>query len=82
MLISYVLQYVCNMQFVVYAKKVRGCYIYNMYRVGRCCRQAEAKGGLAELVSATTATTRGNFGLFQTVAVVGVKITASVSDRF
>ena len=38
MLISYVLQYVCNMQFVVYAKKVRCCYIYNMYRVGRCCR--------------------------------------------
>ena len=82
MLISIALQYVCNMQFSVYAKQVRGCYIYNMYRVGRCCRQAEVKGGLAGWWSATTETTKGNFGLFQTVAVVGVKITASVSDLF
>lgn len=41
-----------------------------------------SKGRARGLVSATTATTRGNFGAFQTVSVVGVKITASVSDRF
>ena len=47
MLSIYVLQYVCNMQFAAYAKKVRGRYIYNMYRVGRCRFRKGAKGRFA-----------------------------------
>ena len=47
MLSIYVLQYVCNMQFAAYAKNVRGRYIYNMYRVGRCHFRKGAKGRLA-----------------------------------
>ena len=47
MLSIYVLQYVCNMQFAAYAQKVRGRYIYNMYRVGRCRFRKGAKGRLA-----------------------------------